>query len=95
LAEVDKSADRVVLIEDTPELQWKTPNLVALCAKDGVASPGWLQCPGHAWVTKRSMECGSQSMLADFRQIMENCGFRDNNSGRPGQFVIERALVHK
>jgi hypothetical protein len=34
-------------------------------------------------------------MLADFRQIMENCDFRDNNSGRPGQLVIERALVHK
>jgi P-type conjugative transfer ATPase TrbB len=38
LAEVAKTADRVVLIEDTRELQCKAPNLVALRAKDGVAS---------------------------------------------------------
>src|ERR1700684_1047646 len=38
LAEVAKSADRVVLIEDTRELQCKAPNLVALRTKDGVIS---------------------------------------------------------
>lgn len=38
LAEVAKSADRVVLIEDTRELQCRAPNLVALRTKDGVAS---------------------------------------------------------
>jgi type IV secretion system protein TrbB len=38
LAEVAKSADRVVLIEDTRELQCDAPNLVALRTKDGVAS---------------------------------------------------------
>jgi type IV secretion system protein TrbB len=38
LAEVAKSADRVVLIEDTRELQCKAPNLVALRTKDGIAS---------------------------------------------------------
>jgi len=38
LAEVAKSADRVVLIEDTRELQCLTPNLVALRTKDGVAT---------------------------------------------------------
>ena len=38
LAEVAKSADRVVLIEDTRELQCLTPNLVPLRTKDGVAS---------------------------------------------------------
>jgi type IV secretion system protein TrbB len=38
LAEVAKSSDRVVLIEDTRELQCKAPNLVALRTKDGVAS---------------------------------------------------------
>jgi type IV secretion system protein VirB11 len=38
LAEVAKSPDRVVLIEDTRELQCKAPNLVALRTKDGVAS---------------------------------------------------------
>lgn len=38
LAEVAKTADRVVLIEDTRELQCGAPNLVALRTKDGVAS---------------------------------------------------------
>jgi type IV secretion system protein TrbB len=38
LAEVSWTADRIVLIEDTRELQCKAPNLVALRTKDGVAS---------------------------------------------------------
>src|ERR1700729_584451 len=38
LAEVAKTQDRVVLIEDTRELQCKAPNLVALRTKDGVIS---------------------------------------------------------
>jgi type IV secretion system protein TrbB len=38
LAEVAKTDDRVVLIEDTRELQCSAPNLVALRTKDGVAS---------------------------------------------------------
>ncbi|RWF69546.1 MAG: P-type conjugative transfer ATPase TrbB [Mesorhizobium sp.] len=38
LAEVAKTGDRVVLIEDTRELQCTAPNLVALRTKDGVAS---------------------------------------------------------
>ncbi|MFN5685731.1 ATPase, T2SS/T4P/T4SS family, partial [Bradyrhizobium sp.] len=37
LAEVAKSADRVVIIEDTRELQCAAPNLVAMRTKDGVA----------------------------------------------------------
>lgn len=38
LAEVAKSSDRVVLIEDTRELQCAAPNLVAMRTKEGVAS---------------------------------------------------------
>jgi len=38
LAEVAKTSDRVILIEDTRELQCKAPNLVALRTKDGVIS---------------------------------------------------------
>jgi type IV secretion system protein TrbB len=38
LTEVAKTTDRVVLIEDTRELQCSSPNLVALRTKDGVAS---------------------------------------------------------
>jgi len=42
-----KSADRVVLIEDTRELQCKAPNLVALRTKDGVASLSDLVAPRY------------------------------------------------
>nr|WP_245164303.1 P-type conjugative transfer ATPase TrbB [Bradyrhizobium elkanii] len=38
LAEVAKTNDRVVLIEDTRELQCRAPNLVALRTKDGIVS---------------------------------------------------------
>jgi len=38
LAEVAASGDRIVLIEDTRELQCASPNLVALRTKDGIAS---------------------------------------------------------
>ncbi|MHB8887001.1 MAG: P-type conjugative transfer ATPase TrbB [Methylovirgula sp.] len=38
LAEVAKTSDRVVLIEDTRELQCQAPNLVAMRTKDGVVS---------------------------------------------------------
>jgi type IV secretion system protein VirB11 len=38
LAEVAKTTDRVVIIEDTRELQCTAPNLVAMRTKDGVAS---------------------------------------------------------
>lgn len=38
LAEVAKTGDRVVLIEDTRELQCAAPNLVALRTKDGAAT---------------------------------------------------------
>ncbi|WP_336867984.1 P-type conjugative transfer ATPase TrbB [Sphingomonas sanguinis] len=38
LAEVAKSADRVIIIEDMRELQCAAPNLVAMRTKDGVAS---------------------------------------------------------
>ena len=38
LAEISGSRDRIVLIEDTRELQCAAPNLVAMRTKDGVAS---------------------------------------------------------
>jgi P-type conjugative transfer ATPase TrbB len=38
LAEIAHTADRIVLIEDTRELQCRAPNLVALRTKDGVVS---------------------------------------------------------
>jgi len=48
LAEVAKSADRVVIIEDTRELQCAAPNLVAMRTKDGVASLSIWSGPRYA-----------------------------------------------
>ena len=42
LAEVAKTDDRVVLIEDARELQCAAPNLIAMRTKDGVASLSYL-----------------------------------------------------
>jgi P-type conjugative transfer ATPase TrbB len=38
LAEVAETDDRIILIEDIPELQCKAPNFVAMCTMEGVAS---------------------------------------------------------
>ena len=38
-----------------------------------------------------AVRAGPVQILADFRQIMENWGVRETSSGRPSQFVIERA----
>src|SRR5690606_22825843 len=38
LAEIARTSDRIVLIEDTRELQCAAPNLVAMRTKDGIAS---------------------------------------------------------
>jgi len=38
LAEIARSSDRIILIEDTRELQCSSPNLVAMRTKDGVAT---------------------------------------------------------
>jgi ferredoxin--NADP+ reductase len=43
----------------------------------------------------RFMVCGSPQMLADLCQIMDEWSFREGNSSRTGQFVIERAVVDK
>lgn len=50
---------------------------------------------GHDADIDRFMVCGSPMMLADFCDIMKEWGLREGSSGRPGQFVIERAFVDK
>jgi ferredoxin--NADP+ reductase len=41
----------------------------------------------------RAMLCGSPAMLKDLKQILEQRGFTEGNTSRPGDFVIERAFV--
>ncbi|NJM32766.1 MAG: ferredoxin--NADP reductase [Limnobacter sp.] len=46
--------------------------------------------------TDRAMICGSPSMLADIRQILDSKGFQVSPGvGDPGDYVFERAFVEK
>ncbi len=41
----------------------------------------------------RVMLCGSPHMLRDTRQILDEMGFQEGSSNRPGHYVVERAFV--
>jgi ferredoxin/flavodoxin---NADP+ reductase len=44
----------------------------------------------------RAMICGSPQMLADFRRILDGCGFAASpRIGTAGEYVFERAFVEK
>ena len=43
----------------------------------------------------RVMLCGSPQMLGDMKALLESHGFREGASGRPAEFVIEKAFVEK
>jgi ferredoxin--NADP+ reductase len=43
----------------------------------------------------RVMLCGSPQMLEDMRRIVEERGFREGSSGKPAEFVVEKAFVEK
>jgi ferredoxin/flavodoxin---NADP+ reductase len=43
----------------------------------------------------RVMLCGSPQMLEDMRRILEERGFNEGASGRPAEFVVEKAFVEK
>jgi ferredoxin--NADP+ reductase len=43
----------------------------------------------------RVMLCGSPQMLEDMRRILEERGFNEGSSGRPAEFVVEKAFVEK
>ena len=43
----------------------------------------------------RAMLCGSPEMLTDLKLMLEQAGFDEGNTTRPGDFVIERAFVEK
>ena len=43
----------------------------------------------------RAMLCGSPEMLRDLKAFFTGRGFREGNSGTPGEFVIEKAFVEK
>ncbi|MES2946284.1 MAG: ferredoxin--NADP reductase, partial [Pseudomonadota bacterium] len=41
----------------------------------------------------RIMICGSPEMLKDLKHMLENTGFKEGNTSKPGDFVIERAFA--
>ena len=43
----------------------------------------------------RVMLCGSPSMLADVKAILDGDSFVEGNHGEPGEYVIEKAFVEK
>ena len=51
--------------------------------------------PPIAAAYDRVMLCGSPDFLRDMKIFLDAGGFREGNSGTPGQFVIEKAFVEK
>ena len=43
----------------------------------------------------RVMICGSSDMLRDLKEMLEERGFKEGNTTKPGDFVIERAFVEQ
>jgi ferredoxin--NADP+ reductase len=43
----------------------------------------------------RVMLCGSPQMLDDMKAIVEESGFIEGSSGKPGSYVIEKAFVER
>lgn len=68
----------------------RIPELISsgrLCAELHLPAPD----PAH----DRCMICGSPSMLADTRAVLEARGFQEGNMTVPGTYVIERAFVER
>ena len=43
----------------------------------------------------RVMLCGSPAMLRDLKHMLEQRGFIEGNTTKPGDFVVERAFVEQ
>jgi ferredoxin--NADP+ reductase len=41
------------------------------------------------------MICGSPHMLKDLKALLEGKGFKEGNTSKPGDFVIERAFAEQ
>ncbi|RZI97467.1 MAG: ferredoxin--NADP reductase [Haliea sp.] len=54
-----------------------------------------LQLPAFDAAHDRVMLCGSPHMLKDLKHILETRGFKEGNTTRPGDFVVERAFAEQ
>ena len=43
----------------------------------------------------RVMLCGSPQMLSDMKAMLERMGFNEGSSGKPAQYVVEKAFVER
>ena len=43
----------------------------------------------------RVMICGSPGLLRDLKGMLEERGFKEGNTSKPGDFVVERAFVEQ
>ena len=50
---------------------------------------------GLAHADDRAMICGNPNMLADLRDMLEARGFIEGSSGKPGDYVIEKAFAER
>lgn len=51
--------------------------------------------PGLDPACDRAMLCGSPQMLTDVTAILESRGFTEGSSGKPAEYVIEKAFVER
>jgi ferredoxin--NADP+ reductase len=54
-----------------------------------------LQLPALDPAHDRVMICGSPAMLKDLKHLLEKTGFKEGNTSKPGDFVIERAFAEQ
>ena len=54
-----------------------------------------LKLPALDPATDRVMICGSPGMLKDLKVMLEEKGFKEGTTSKPGDFVIERAFAEK
>ena len=54
-----------------------------------------LKLPALDVANDRVMICGSPHMLKDLKHLLEGRGFKEGNTSKPGDFVIERAFAEQ
>jgi len=54
-----------------------------------------LKLPALDLAHDRLMVCGSPDMLKDLRHLLEGRGFKEGNTSKPGDFVVERAFAEQ
>jgi len=54
-----------------------------------------LGVPAFDPANDRVMICGSPAMLRDLKHLLEGRGFKEGNTSKPGDFVVERAFAEQ